>query len=140
MTANYEEHGFEVRAKKLPEACTSCPFWLVNPKTFEEGECYITGHIIAIDGPQDEGRMNDCPIELKENDGELMTNADKIRVMSNMELAEFLPIVSDFMCHPTNTCLENIFNRGECERTKDCALKWLQSEVKEKSGVINGKR
>lgn len=44
------------------------------------------------------------------------------------------------MCHPTNTCLENIFNRGECERTKECALKWLQSEVKEKRGVINGKR
>ena len=57
------------------------------------------------------------------------TNADHIREMSDDELAEFLPIVSDFMCNPTDKCRENIFNRGECEKTKECALKWLQSEV-----------
>lgn len=60
-----------------------------------------------------------------------MTNADRIRSMSDEELTEFLPIVSDFMCKPTDKCLENIFNRGECEKTKECALKWLQSEVEE---------
>lgn len=59
------------------------------------------------------------------------TNADHIKSMSIEELAEFLPIVSDFMCKPTDRCLENIFNRGECEKTKECALKWLQSEVEE---------
>ena len=60
-----------------------------------------------------------------------MTQADRIRSMDIEELAEFLPIVSDFMCKPTDKCLENIFNRGECEKTKECALKWLQSEVEE---------
>lgn len=59
------------------------------------------------------------------------TNADRIRSMSDEEMADFLPIVSDFMCKPTDKCMENIFNRGECERTKECALKWLQSEVEE---------
>lgn len=60
-----------------------------------------------------------------------MTQFDRIRSMDIEELAEFLPIVSDFMCKPTDKCLENIFNRGECEKTKECALKWLQSEVEE---------
>ena len=63
--------------------------------------------------------------------GKKQTNADHIRSMSDGELAEFLPIVSDFMCKPTDKCMENIFNRGECEKTKECALKWLQSEVEE---------
>lgn len=59
------------------------------------------------------------------------TNADRIREMSDEELAEFLPIVLDFMCKQADKCMENIFNRGECEKTKECALKWLQSEVEE---------
>ena len=58
-----------------------------------------------------------------------MTQADRIRSMSDEKLAEFLPIVSDFMCKPTDKCMENIFNHGECEKRKECALKWLQSEV-----------
>lgn len=68
--------------------------------------------------------------ELRKNN-KPKTNADRIQSMSIDELAEFLPIVSDFMCKPTDKCLENIFNRGECEKTKECALKWLQSEVDE---------
>lgn len=59
------------------------------------------------------------------------TNADRIRSMNIEDLAEFLPIVSDFMCKPTDKCMENIFNHGECEKRKECALKWLQSEVEE---------
>lgn len=58
-----------------------------------------------------------------------MTQGDRIRAMSDAELAEFLPIVSDIMCKPTDKCMENIFNHGECEKTKECVLKWLQSEV-----------
>lgn len=57
------------------------------------------------------------------------TNADRIHSMNIEELAEFLPIVSDFMCKPTDKCMGNIFNHGECEKTKECALKWLRSEV-----------
>lgn len=63
MVANYEIHGFNVTAAELPESCTACPFWTVDTKTLESGQCFITGTEIAIDGPQDEKRMNDCPIE-----------------------------------------------------------------------------
>ena len=59
------------------------------------------------------------------------TRGDEIRSMSDEELAEFLPIVSDIMCKPTDKDMENIINHGECEKTKECAMKWLQSEVEE---------
>lgn len=32
------------------------------PERFEEGECFLTGHIIKTDGSHDEKRMDDCPI------------------------------------------------------------------------------
>ena len=32
------------------------------PEKFEEGECFLTGHIIKTDGSHDEKRMDDCPI------------------------------------------------------------------------------
>ncbi len=57
------------------------------------------------------------------------TNADRIHSMSVEELAELLPIASNLMCTPTDKCMENICNRGECENTKECALKWLRSEA-----------
>ena len=60
-----------------------------------------------------------------------ITYADLIRSFSDEQLAEFLLIVSDIMCKPTDKCMENIFNHGECEKTKECAMKWLQSEVEE---------
>lgn len=63
MVANYDIHGFKLTAAELPESCTACPFWMVNIKTLEDGECFITGTKIAADGPQDEKRMDDCPIE-----------------------------------------------------------------------------
>ena len=59
------------------------------------------------------------------------TNAYKIRSMSNEELAEFLPIVSNYMCQPTDECLNIICDRGECSKVKECALRWLQSKVEE---------
>lgn len=48
-----------------------------------------------------------------------MTQADRIRSMRDEELAEFLPIVSDFMCKPTDKCMENIFNHGEWRKGKN---------------------
>jgi hypothetical protein len=65
MISNWKEHGFEVRADILPEACTACPFWLYSIRT-NTGMCDITGHEIEADGSQDEERMNDCPIRLKD--------------------------------------------------------------------------
>ena len=58
---------------------------------------------------------------------ERKTNADRIRTMSDEELAEFLPIVSNFLCRPTDECMNTICSRGECENTKECALEWLKS-------------
>ena len=63
MLTNFEEHGFRVTARKLPESCTACPFWCVDLKNLEDGMCYLTGHMIKIDGPQDTQRMDDCIIE-----------------------------------------------------------------------------
>ena len=71
MIVNYEEYGFKVTAKVLPETCTACAFWLVCTDTLETGICFISGHEIAIDGQQDIKRMDDCPIivdESKENE------------------------------------------------------------------------
>lgn len=62
MITNYDAHGFMVAAEELPKACTACPFWLVEAEKFEEGECFLTGHIIKTDGSHDEKRMDDCPI------------------------------------------------------------------------------
>jgi hypothetical protein len=62
MIINYDAHGFMVAAEELPKACTACPFWLVEAEKFEEGECFLTGHIIKTDGSHDEKRMDDCPI------------------------------------------------------------------------------
>lgn len=61
--ANYEYYGFKVTAKELPEACTACPFWLVDMKTLESGVCFLSGSEITADGQQDEKRMDDCQIE-----------------------------------------------------------------------------
>lgn len=58
------------------------------------------------------------------------TNADRIRSMTDEELAEFLPIASDFICQPTEECIRNtVMNHcGECEKTEECAMKWLRAE------------
>lgn len=61
------------------------------------------------------------------------TNADRIRSMTDEELAEFLPIASDFICQPTEECIRNTVTNhcGECERTEECAMKWLRAESEE---------
>ncbi len=61
------------------------------------------------------------------------TNADRIRSMTDEELAEFLPIASNFICQPTEECIRNtVMNHcGECERTEECAMKWLRAESEE---------
>ena len=63
MLINFKEHGFRVTARELPESCTGCPFWCVDLKNIEDGICYLTGHMVKIDGSQDTQRMDDCIIE-----------------------------------------------------------------------------
>ena len=85
----------------------------------------------------DDGRIIWCGVETSdfrksdESLGDFISNADRIRSMSDEELAEFLPIVFDCMCNPTDKCREVVLNHGECTKTKGCALHWLQSEVEE---------
>ena len=57
-----------------------------------------------------------------------MTNADKIRNMSDEELAEFITGSSEFDC--ADYCAD--FSQGcafTCRKEKEIALKWLQSEA-----------
>lgn len=80
--------------------------------------------------------INDNPYEDVERNCENyvpQTNADRIRSMTDEELAEYLPIVSNFICHPTEECIRNsIINHcGECEKTEECAMKWLKAESEE---------
>lgn len=62
---------------------------------------------------------------------ERMTNADKIRLMSDEELAEFMEPrefdCADFCADFCNGCM------GKCKHNmgKDFLLEWLQSEVEE---------
>ena len=52
------------------------------------------------------------------------TNADRIRSMTDEELAKYLPMVSDFICQPTEECIKNTImtHCGECEKTEECAM------------------
>lgn len=62
-------------------------------------------------------------------EGKKMSNADQIRSMTDEELAKYLPMVSDFICQPTEECIKNTMaHRGECEKTEECAMKWLCAE------------
>ena len=78
--------------------------------------------------------IDDCPDPEADREcdkHETMTNADRIRAMSYEELSEFLPITFDLICNPTEECMRVACYHGECVKTKECALKWLQSEVEE---------
>mgnify|MGYP000012643379 FL=1 len=78
-------------------------------------------------------KINDSPHLDMERDCKhykAMTNADRIRSMTDEELAEFLPIASNFICQPTEECIRNTVTNhcGECEKTEECAMKWLKAE------------
>nr|DAY76824.1 MAG TPA: hypothetical protein [Caudoviricetes sp.] len=63
------------------------------------------------------------------------SNADQIRSMTDEELAMYLPMVSDFICQPTEECIKNTMaHRGECEKTEECAMKWLCAESEGEHG------
>lgn len=66
MLSNYEEYGFEITAKNLPEDCVSCPFWMTNMDGSSGGMCFITGREMGEYGTWDRGRADDCPITVFE--------------------------------------------------------------------------
>lgn len=59
MVANFESHGFKVVASKIPKACAECPFLETIGKEWDEGICFLTGHITKDFGNK---RMSDCPV------------------------------------------------------------------------------
>ncbi len=62
MLTGYEDFGFHICAKVLPDACTACPFWWYSTAD-DTGMCAITGQRIKADGKHDFERMSKCPIE-----------------------------------------------------------------------------
>ena len=52
------------------------------------------------------------------------TNADRIRSMTDEELAKFLPIASNFICQPTEECIRNTITK----HCGECVMKWLRAE------------
>lgn len=96
---------------------------------------YIGGRFILGDDTDSVNVIAWMPTPEPYSDGNSpkQTNADQIRGMTDEELAKFLPILSDFMCRPTEECIKNtIMNYcGECEKTEACAIKWLRSESEE---------
>lgn len=75
--------------------------------------------------------INDCPdieIERECEYRDTMTNADRIRNMSDEELAEFL--LSDDFYTDCDTCKEPESEYGDCiGRCENELLRWLQKEV-----------
>lgn len=74
----------------------------------------------------------------------LMHNGEQVRLplavkgkkrtteLTDEELAKFLPTASNFICQPTEECIKNTMTqRGECEKTEECAMKWLCAESEE---------
>lgn len=55
------------------------------------------------------------------------TNADRIRSMTDEELAKFLPTASNFICQPTEECIRNTITK----HCGECAMKWLRAESEE---------
>lgn len=53
---------------------------------------------------------------------EVKTNADRIRAMSDEELAELV----NSPCPPTTPCVEDAYGEPNC---KNCWLEWLKEEV-----------
>lgn len=54
-----------------------------------------------------------------------MTNGDRIRAMTDEELADFL---DGFLCYQVGEC------RAEDIDCQECRLKWLKQEVSEDAG------
>lgn len=70
--------------------------------------------------------VKDCSLFVKKSK---QTNAERIRAMSDEELAEFIASISDH-------CLAGIgavdcSNMQNCDGCKNVTLEWLKSEVKE---------
>lgn len=63
MVFEFNGHAFYICAEPMLHTCTECPFWLIDKTLYETGECELTGTKIAIDGEQDQKRMDNCPIE-----------------------------------------------------------------------------
>lgn len=81
--------------------------------------CERCGKCVCIHCHQDWGEMDDC----EGDEDEPMTNADRIRAMSDEELAENLTYISEVGCpYVARRCKE---------RCIDCFFDWLQEPAEE---------
>ncbi len=65
MLVGMDDYHVKIYADPIMDACTACPFWLVDTQTLETGCCFILNKEVPLDEKTDAGRMPDCPIILR---------------------------------------------------------------------------
>ena len=71
-----------------------------------------------------------CKIEVRNEENKIhQTNADRIRSMSDEELADFIRELNE--CCLAGAGMVDCSNNTECIDCKGIVLEWLQSEVEE---------
>lgn len=109
-----------IKGMEMPESCYQCNF-CVNVMDGEDVICTaLEKGIIALMAE----RQEDCPlIEVPENgkDINVTTNADRIRNMTDEELAKFFDSEACLFPWCDMSCTESISCRP-------CVMKWLKQE------------
>lgn len=140
MVINYEERGIKITAENPPKSCLECPFCLdditgTGMETEWKHACFFTNRKLE---KADFGIDKTCPTEFPRAE---KTNADRIRSMSDEELAEWLTNMTDDFGEDEEL-YKSIYNL-DTEKVEDIhdsygdLLNWLQSPVDEVSDMEN---
>lgn len=85
--------------------------------------------ILSFDLSDNRQLCVDISFEVEENnDDKKCTNADRIRSMSDEELADIILCPYDTAGNPIEIMLQKLVSPDNC---KKCMIEWLQSEVEE---------
>lgn len=114
----FEWHGKKYIAKEIDCKCRECALY---HNTFD---CY---HSPPCAPDQRKDRRNVIFVEVPkpEQKPEQKTNGDRIRGMSNKELADFLSDMTD--CSSCATAIHNFCHANEHENCNAVILQWLNS-------------
>ena len=96
------------------KGCKNCPAFAKCTVTYRGSACAALRGTYGLD-----------------NDPEIATNADKIRAMSDEELAEWLCQALD--CDFCKAHMQNIPTYSYCENHESGILKWLQQPAEEET-------